>query len=421
MSERRPVPAPMIAHRWLIALIVVAVGLRLVAALAYAPHDDANTYWMMATSLMSTGHMTDGMGNVAYYSAGYSLFLVPFFWLFGATPLVAHLVNVALGGTCVWLTYLVGRHVLPNRRWALAAAAIWAVYPVSILYSAYFAKENLMIPLFVLQLLLIFQYPASKRPLLSGFILGVVYGFELITGAAILATGLLIGLAILGYRLWPISHLVGRLRPALIAISGCLIAVGPWLAYTTHELGTPVLTTNGGFNLYLGNNPKATGRQIGIEDTPIGPEWHDLKDRLGEVKAMSHLGDLAKDYIKANPAHAADLSIKKLAYLWWPPVQSGKGAESPLEMAMRLVWLTFYALIIPLALVPLLKPKSLSRETIVSFGTVVLYCAPYMLTYVVYRYRLPAMPIMAVLAVYGARQIYLALSGSRAQRRTESA
>ena len=421
MSERRPAPAPMIAHRWLIALIVVAVGLRLAAALAYAPHDDTNTYWMMATSLMSTGHMTDGMGNVAYYSAGYSLFLVPFFWLFGATPLVAHLVNVGLGGACVWLTYLVGRHVLPNWRWALAAATIWAIYPVSILYSAYFAKENLMIPLLVLQLLLIFQYPTSKRPLLSAFVLGALYGLELITGAAILATGLLIGLAILRYRLWPMSHLVGRLRPALLVILGCVIAVGPWLAYTTHELGTPVLTTNGGFNLYLGNNPEATGYQIGIEDTPIGPTWHDLKSQLGEVEAMSRLGDLAKDYIKAHPARAAELSIKKLVYLWWPPVQSGKGSESLLEEAVRLVWLAFYSLIIPLSLVPLLKPKSLTREMLVCFGTVLLYCAPYMLTYVVYRYRLPAMPIMAILAIYGARQIYMALFGSHARRQTEPA
>ena len=421
MSQRSSLPAPPPAQRWLLLTIVIAMVLRLAVALTYAPHDDSNTYWMMATSLMSTGHMNDGMGNVAYYSAGYSIFLIPFFWLFGASPLVAHLVNVALGGGCVWLTYLVGRHVLPNWRWALAAASVWAVYPVSILYSAYFAKENLMIPLLILQLLLVLRYPMSKRPLLSAFILGALYGFELITGAAILATGLLIGLVILGYRLWPMNHLVGRLRPALLAAFGCVIAVGPWLAYTTHELGTPVLTTNGGFNLYLGNNPEATGYQIGIEDTPIGPDWHDLKSRLGEVEAMSLLGDLAKDYIKTHPARTAELSIKKLVYLWWPPVQSGKGSESLLEEAVRLVWLAFYSLIIPLSLVPLLRPKNLTRELLVCFGTVALYCAPYMLTYVVYRYRLPAMPIMVILAVYGAQQLYAAYSDRRTRQQTEPA
>ena len=422
MSESRPTPAPKLAHLALLALIAVALVLRVAAALYldYEPDGDFKAYWAMAVSMLSTGHMNDGMGNVAYYSSGYPILLVPFFGIFGSAPMVGYMVNAVLGGLSVWLTYLVARYVLPTWRWALLAAAVWAFYPVSILYPAYLAKENLMIPLLVWQLLLIFQYPTSKRPLLSALVLGLVFGFELLVGAAVLATGLLIGLAVVGYRIWPVKQITRHYRAIAALIVGCLLMVGPWLAYTAHELGKPVLATNAGFNLYLGNNPNATGYYVGIEDTPIAPEWHRLKDEMGEIKVMSHLGDLARDYIKAHPGHTVVLSMKKFVYFWWPPVQDGKGPGSFVETVMRLVWLAFYAVIVPLALVPLFRPRGLTRESLLCFGTVLLYCAPYVVTYVIYRYRLPAMPIMSVLAVYGAWQLYGALfkSGAPQQART---
>ncbi len=423
MSENRPAPAPKIALTALTALILIAVALRVAAALYlnYEPDGDFKAYWAMTVSMLSTGHMNDGMGNVAYYSSGYPIFLLPFFAVFGTAPMVGYMVNAALGGVSIWLTYLVGRYLLRDWRWALLAAAVWAFYPVSILYPAYLAKENLMIPLLVWQLLLIFQYPTSKRPLVSALVLGLVFGFELLVGAAVLATGLLIGLAVVGYRIWPPKEILRYTRPILTLIVGCLLMVGPWLAYTAHELGKPVLATNAGFNLYLGNNPNATGYYVGIEDTPIASEWHQMKDAMGEIKVMNHLGDLAMDYIKAHPAHTVELSMKKFVYFWWPPVQEGKGPGSLVETLMRIVWLAFYVVIVPLALVPLFRPRSLTREGLLCFGTVLLYCAPYVVTYVIYRYRLPAMPVMSVLAVYGARQLCGALFKTGAQRQAKPA
>ena len=50
-----------------------------VMVLSIEPESDYACYLNMAITMLSTGHMDDGFGNVAYYSSGYPLFLIPFF------------------------------------------------------------------------------------------------------------------------------------------------------------------------------------------------------------------------------------------------------------------------------------------------------------------------------------------------------
>jgi hypothetical protein len=353
----------------------------------------------MATSMLHTGQMDDGQGNVAFYNPGYPLFLIPFFAIFGNTAEVAQFVNAALGIISILLIYLCSKEVLPSWKWAVVPALLWATYPPAILYTEYVAKENLLVPLLLLQILMLLRFPYSLHPNGLAIALGIVFGIELLVGPAVILTGTLVGLVVVGLNFGKSSLRDLHWLPFLACVFGCMITLTPWLSYTTLKLGKPILNTNGSFNLYLGNNPNSTVHFIDIEDTPIGPVWHSLRKEKGEVESMSILKHKALEYIHENPLKTIQLSLRKIVYFWTPPIHEGKyGNQSKLEKVMRLVWLFYYSGIVIFALIPFLFFRELNRSHFILYGTVFLYCAIHGIAFVIFRFRLTIMPIMCILA-----------------------
>jgi len=395
---------------WVFAVASLALILRLsaVAFLNIEPTSDAAAYMKMAISMLETGHMDDGFGNVAYYSAGYPIFLIPFFAVFGSSPETAQIANVILGVAGVLLVYFCAKQVLPNWKWALIPALIWATYPPAILYTEYIAKENLMTPLLMAQTLILLKFPNSSRQILLSAIFGAIFGIGLLVGAAIILTGALFGFVLLSFPLRNFGLRDISWRPVLVCALGCLLVLTPWLSYTTAKLGHPILNTNGGFNLYLGNNPSAQVHFVGIQDTPMGSKWHALREEQGEVKAMAFLKEMALDYIFENPGKTAWLALRKIAYFWTPPIHEGEGgSQSRSEELVRLAWAASYIVIMVFSILPLLFVKALTRRHAILYGTAVLYCVIHGAAYVIFRYRLPIMPIMSILAVSGLHFAYL--------------
>lgn len=390
-------------------LLVFAAVIKFAAivVLKVPPESDYAAYLQMASTMLETGHMDDGQGNVAFYSAGYPLFLIPFFALFGASADVAQVVNALLGVLSVWLVYLVARKLLADFRWALLPAVVWATYPPAILYTEYVAKENLMVLLLLLQVMLLVNYHDSSRKQLLAAALGVVFGFELLVGPAVLFTGAIIGLVVLNLRYKPLDLSGIRWGQPVACILGALLVLSPWFSYTHAKLGTSLLNTNGAFNLYLGNNPNADVGFKGITETPMGNEWHALRRQAGEIQAFAVLKTKAIDYIFENPGKTIWLSIKKAVYFWTPPVHAGRdGNQSTAESLIRLVWLLYYVVIILFALVPLLFYRQLNRTHAILYSSVALYCLIHGAAYIIFRYRLPVMPMMTLLAASGLQLAY---------------
>lgn len=392
----------------ILILFGVIVRFSVVLALDYPPRSDSVAYMRMATSMLETGNMNDGLDNVAFYSSGYSLLLVPFFAAFGANPDVAQLVNAALGVISILLVYLCVKEIVPNWKFAAGAALIWTTYPVAALYVEYVAKENLMVFLLLAQTLILLRYPNSSRPISLAMLLGIVYGASLLGGAAIILTGAVIGWVLLQGGTERFGSRGFHWKPVLGCIFGCALILTPWLSYTNAKLGAPVLNTNGSFNLYLGNNANSGVHYIGIQDTPMGPEWLALREAKGELQAMAILKEKALDYIFEKPSKFISLALRKVAYFWTPPLHEGKrGNKSTVETGVRIVWAIYYFGIVLLGLTPLFFWKSLNRQHLILYSTVVLYCLVHGFAYVIFRYRLPIMPVMTVLSACGLHFLYL--------------
>ena len=356
-------------------------------------------YWTIANNLHDGQGLAGGDGApTAFLSVGYPLFLAGVFAVLGPSIAAVKAANIGLGVASILFVYLAARRLFGSESIAALAALLLAVYVEAIVYTAYVAKENLMIGLLTAQLVLV-AIPGSKpwRPLLFGAATGAM---ALVGNAGLaLLPGLFVQL-----RLTNGSTKRTAQYLALAAVT-CGLVIAPIL-WRNHEVfGAYTLNNNGGFNLYIGNNPNATPYFESITDTPMGEQWQDLREKLGERGTNLLLGDLAKQYILEHPAATLDLALRKAVVFWWPPVHSGKYEEDRVEQLVRVAWLVQFCLICGLFVAALARLPAFAAPLGVLWLLVAGYTAVHMIFYVIYRYRLPIMPILCIGAGLAAQML----------------
>lgn len=380
------------------ALLRIACAIVLPAPL----ESDYLEYWTIANNLHAGRGLIGGEGvPTAFPSLGYPLFLQGIFAAFGPTIAAVKGANVALGVGAILLTYLATRQLF--RSWALAvlAALILAIYVEAIVYTAYVAKENLMVFLVTAQLALAVTQAGSRRQYVSAILFGVATGCMAMVGNAGLV--LLPALAICIYA----ANRSGVRTMHYLAVAALCggLAAAPLLQRNYEMFGAYTLNNNGGFNLYIGNNPNATPYFVSIADTPIGSEWGHLREALGERKADVMLRDLAVQHIIQHPVATLNLALRKAAAFWTPPMHAGKYQQGTTETLMRLIWLAEFCTIVGLFLASAARLRALGWRLGVLWLLVASYTAMHMVFYVIYRYRLPVMPLLCIGAALSAQII----------------
>jgi 4-amino-4-deoxy-L-arabinose transferase-like glycosyltransferase len=396
---------------WLSVIIFAGILLRLAAILMYAhvPESDELAYLKMAEDLVAGKTMN--AGGYAFFNMGYSFFvLAPVLWLSDHSLLGLRLANLVCGTVSIALVYVVAREAGANRKARLLSAALWALYLPCGVYGVYLAKENFMIPL-MLGVLWCALRMMRTFELRIAVLCGGLFGLLALTGNAALSLVGTVGVALLVSK----SALRIRILSVPVILVTATLVASPWLVRNATLLGAPVLNTNGGFNLYLGNNPAADGMFVSIAKTPRGPTWHALREEIGEVQASETLKHEALAWIKSHPGEFFALSVKKLGLFWMPPIHNGRDAPVGAERLIRLVWLIEFVLLICAAIATL--PYVRSRPSLAVLWTAVaFYSAVHMLFYVIFRYREPIMPIVCVLAAVMLEQTSVAVARFARQR-----
>lgn len=396
-------------YLWLLIIIIIGLLLRFAAIVAFnhIPESDELAYKSMALNLVNGNGIVDGMGNHAMYNVGYPLFvLAPVFFFLGEDILVVKLVNLVLGGVAIILCYIVAKEAGGGRIGRLLAAAIWALYLPASIYGVYLFKENLMVPLMLGIVwcgLRLTKEPSAKTAMGCG----ALFGLLALTGNAALS---LAGSVLLALLLAPAS-VRQRLTLSVLILAAAIAVAAPWMIRNMQVLGAPVLNTNGGFNLYLGNNPAATGQFVSIADTPRGSTWEALR-KTGEVRAAETLKEEAIAWIKAHPTEFLALAFKKAASFWTPPFHQGRGPASMTETMVRVGWaIQFVALIAAIA-GSLFFSSLRNRQLAILWLAIACYTAVHMLFYVIFRYREPIMPMLGVIGALMIEALLTKLAGT---------
>jgi 4-amino-4-deoxy-L-arabinose transferase-like glycosyltransferase len=382
----------------LAAIVVIAAALRIVAALVLKQplQSDGLSYFTMAQGLAARGELFDNFGQHVFYSAGYPLFLAPLFMVFGAGLPVALAINLLLAAISIWLVYRLAITLSNDQQSGLVAALVFALWFPGIWNATVLAKENLSTPL--LLALALCAVGVARGSKLMALVAGLLWGAALITGGSALL--LCAGVSVALILLWRSGgHFLPAFRSGLCFMLGALLTLGPWLYATDHMVGRPVLSTNAAFNLYIGNNPAATGRFVSIADTPLGKDWNATRERLGEVANSDRLQVAAVQWIAANPARAGELALLKLAYFWEPNVPDAADFTASRAIAsIRLIEVAEYLVILVAGLMAF-RSRLIARDDKWIIAAIIAgFWVIHATAYIIARYRDPVMPLLIVMA-----------------------
>jgi 4-amino-4-deoxy-L-arabinose transferase-like glycosyltransferase len=212
------------------------------------------------------------LGDTTYFRAPFYVFCLGLLYaLWGSSLWVARLFGLAVGMASVMMTYLMGKRFF-NARVGLIAALIQSVYPIVI----YFEGELLLDPLFMLllqlfvhRLLIWHENKSVKSALCAGLWLGLA-AITRPTALVFVPVTVLVFIATLRRtRLWE--------KPVTAFLVGVLLLIAPITIRNLAVAGDPVLiASQGGINLYIGNNPQADGVSAVLPE-PFGHNWQ-IKD-----------------------------------------------------------------------------------------------------------------------------------------------
>lgn len=405
-ESQRAVRNPRLPELLPLAIVALAVALRLawILLVPSLPSSDDAWYDQAARDLARTGalHYRTGTGQVfrAWFPPGWPAFLALWYGAFGPVRGLYRWVNLLLAGLAVWLTYRLGERAL-GRGAALLGALLYALLPGQIVYVGLPQYEVFVTVLLLAVLCLL---PEGKWPWRS---------------PRAHAAGALLAWAVLARP--PLALLPGAFalersyrRGALLLALYVAAASGAWCLRNWAVLGVPVLySTNGGYNLWHGSNPNATGGAFVPPDSPDArlnlPVITDEveRNRTGYRYALEWIRDHPRRFLALIPArlfhfYGSDTTGVYLTYLapvkfeyetWLTRIRSMPWLES---LAFRT-----YAVVMLLALVGMILAPWRSPEVRI-VGLVILYSSLVVcVTFGQNRYHAPLMPLFCLFAGYG--------------------
>ncbi|GAB6876275.1 ArnT family glycosyltransferase [Thermaerobacter litoralis] len=303
-----------------LAVTALALALRvgLAVYLQPVPISDFRAYWNIAVDLAhGKGYVTEAGTPSAYRPIGYPLLLSVVVRIFGEDWFYAIVVQALMGtGIVVATAWLATR--LFGAGTGLAAGLLTAILPDHLLWSTVLDSE---IPFMLFMLLGVGLWvpargpagfiPSPKRLVLSGLCLGFA---ALIRPVMLPAAGLfLLYVALSTLGAWRTPGTWRRILAGTAAVTlGTVLVVAPWTIRNYVALGAFIpVSTNGGVNLWQGNNPAANGAFFWPTDPAENPlltvESQVERDRLGRR--------LALQWIRENPGDFVRLGFVKWRHL----------------------------------------------------------------------------------------------------------
>lgn len=292
--------------RTVLTVLVVAALLRAAWALAVpvVPVSDSVRYDFFAQRLATGLGYTEADGRAtAYWPVGPSFLYSLGYRLLGSESeqrfLSVSVINLVLGAASVGLTMLLARRWFSNRV-AVAAGWLMALWPSLIQFTTVLNSE---IPMIFCMLASIAVWTELGRSVWTrGLLAGV-----LIAGTSFMRpTALLLPVVLCVSDLLRRTDRLRTLGAAAMMMAAMAAAILPWSWRNYRAFGEFVLiSTNGGPNFWMGNNPETTGFYQ-------SPPWTDFD---GEVDRDRGLRARALAYIREDPAAFLQRTLVKAVRL----------------------------------------------------------------------------------------------------------
>jgi len=393
---------PVSGQRWrdpFVIVLALAFLLRLAWALAVPvkPVSDGAAYDLFAQ------HLAKGLGYcwtpgipTGNYPVGTSFIYSLFYRAFGVSYLPIVIFNLLISLGIIWLSMVLAQRWF-NRKVAVFAGVLSALWPVQIEFTSVLASELIFIVL-LLALLTIWE---SRR--FNPWVKAVLVGLACAALCYIRPVALLLPALLCGIRELRIRRIAMPLATTAVTYFVMALAIAPWAIRNTRIFGhLEIISTNGGQNFWMGNNPTGNGE---TEEPP--PEAYKLQEGDRDL----YLTHIANAYIHQYPGQFVVRTVKKLFWLHdhetigvhWnaPSLESAYGARTVwwLKLISDLYWWVVLALALGGAWILIVQRGVVRAFTHAPVIILWMYFAGVHAVIVVQdRYHMPCIPFIGMLA-----------------------
>jgi 4-amino-4-deoxy-L-arabinose transferase-like glycosyltransferase len=386
------------SHNYRLKILLLGGLLRVLWAIAVPvmPVSDSFAYDTFARNLANC-HNYGWTCNEpsAFWPVGTSFIYSLFYSVFGHSYIPIVVLNILLGVLSIGLTMHLAKTWFGPRVAAISGLLL-ALWPSQIQFTTVLASEQLFTAL-TLAALVFWDSEALNLWLRSGIV-----GAVLAAASYVRPTASLIPAVFLFSRYWKTREIRRSLLATLVTFAVIAGLAAPWSIRNTQVFGQFVtFSTNGGANLWMGNNPASNG---GYMDLP--PEVANMN----EAQRDKYLKSLAIAHIKENPwlfvARAAQRTLdthsrESIGVVWNEAgltTRYGHWILLPLKIVNQLYWLAMLGL--GLLGLGLLGYQS-GWLTILTHPVVLMWGYFTVIHAVIVaqdRYHFPSIPMIAVLA-----------------------
>lgn len=354
------------------------------------------------------------IGTEVYFRAPlYPYLLSAFFWIFGessSTFLIIHAVQLVLGAiNCVLLYRLAAR--IYGLRAGLVAGLIAALYWIFIYFEGEFLFPVLLIFLLLTAFSFLMNAVESRRPS-HFFASGLFFGLFAITRPNILVfiPFLLVWLYLLDRE----DDLRSRFWKGAAAMVGAIVlCMAPVTLRNYLVSGDFVLiSSQGGLNFYIGNNPYSDGARAFIPGEFIEADWEsgyrepiELAEReagraLTPSEASKFWLNKGLAFLRDDPGKAFRLYVRKLRLLFnGSEIPNNRNIHFFAEYSgfLNLPFFIDFWMLAPIGVAGvLLTPRD--RWWWLLVGFMVVYLASFLPFFITSRYRTTALPFLIIMA-----------------------
>ncbi len=411
-------------HRiaWLLAGLAFAVRAVYLLELSRdptfsVPIVDEKWHWEWAHAIL------DGpvLGEGAWFRAPlYPYFLALPAWITDSSVFWSKLLQSVLSiGTTLFI-YRIGLNLF-GRTVAIISGAAYALYGVLVFYETSFLIPVIFLFFICWAMARLLEHRDSTRPL-DWILTGILFGL-----AAISRPNILLVMPLLAIWLWwehrdkmPLKRL---LLPVSLAVGVCLVVFSVTARNYAKTDEFILISSQGGVNLYLGNNPVADGLTMLMPDVDLDESvsWRQFQSvtenaaesemgrPLSPAQESSYWSDKAFDFILSHPGDFISLVWRKTVYLL-SGFENSDNADIYYQrnysvLYSLLVWdgpVAFpFGLLLPLAIVGFVLTRADRRRLLPVYLFIIGYIPSIVLFLVTARHRLPLVPFLIVLAAAG--------------------
>ncbi len=284
---------------------------------------------------------------------------------------------------------------------------LMGMYPPLIYYVTKLVPTTIL--LFLISLAVYLLINCTEKNFLHYLLCGFAIGFAVLCDPAVFVLYPIIIMWSLG------TKKITFFRMCLVIVVSIIILI-PWTIrnYTIHKRIVPI-TTQFSINLWIGNNPNATGTDYykieSMENEAyvlmtqtLTPDIQDSLAQLSEIKRADYFLTRTSEFIRHNPRKFVSLLFKKFYYYWWFAPSHEYSSSDMIKYRMLLV--LFYTPMLILGLFGVLFAIKDRKPILLIMAYMISVSALYIATHVgLIRYRMPVEMYLLMFSSYAIRTL----------------